>query len=175
MTRTSRRAVIAASALLAAWSIAPAAARAQDAPRVALVLAGPSTIGVELKILPRVHLRADGSMSRTTFTINGAESTTTSAGAGLSVLIGLGTDSDRVWTYLAPRAALARVTFDDGSYADTFIGDALFGTRVTLARRVALFGEGGVRFTTADNSTMATSNTNVAFALRTHLGLNISF
>lgn len=170
-----RRAVCAAVVLGAALSAPASVLRAQDAPRVALVLAGPSSLGVELKVLPRVHLRADGSLSRTTFTINGAESTTTSAGGGLSVLLGLRGDGDRVWTYLAPRVAIARVTFDDGTYADTFIGDALFGTRVSIARRVALFGEGGLRITTADNSTAATSNTNIAFALRSHLGLNISF
>lgn len=175
MMRRARAVLFAALAVGVAPAVSDAGLRAQDAPRLALVLAGPSSLGVELKVLPRVHLRVDGSMSRTTFTINGAESTTTSTGTGLSVLFGLGGDGDRVWTYLAPRVALARVTFDDDTFADTFIGDALFGTRVSFARRVALFGEGGVRITTADNSTPATSNTNVAFALRSHLGLNISF
>lgn len=151
--------------------------KAQDAPfsrRPELVIAGPSTVGLRFPLTSRLALRPDFAMTRTTFNVSGSETKFVTLGVGLGLLIGLG-ERDGVRTYVTPRVALARSTYDDGSFTDLWFFDAAFGASAPISKRLALFGEVGPRVTYSDQSTTAVTNRTTNLVARSALGATFAF
>lgn len=151
-----------------------AAQNASLARRPALVIAGPSTVGLQFPITARLMLRPDLSLTRLTFNVAGNETKFVNVGVGIGVLVTL-SEIERLHTYVAPRVALSRNTFDDGSFTDLWFFDAAFGVAAPLTSRLAIFGEVGPRVTYTDQSTAALINRTTNLVARSALGANFSF
>ncbi len=167
--------LLALSGTLAAQSPDPTPSPAADAPPGrALVIAGPSSLGLLLPLGGRWSLRPDVSLTKTTFKVAGSTSRITVESVGLSVLYAMSRQAP-LTTYLAPRAAISRTVFNDGSHTDTWIFDALYGADVTVGDRFSVFGEGGLRFTNVRPPSAGGSNTSSSLSLRSHLGVTVRF
>lgn len=145
-----------------------------SARRPSLVIAGPSAFGLVVPITPRLRLRPDFSVSRSTFNVGSSESKFVNTSLGLSLLVALNKDL-RLVTYAAPRIALSRNTYDDGSIADLWIFDTMYGAHATITPRFGLFSEVGPRVTYTDQSTPGAINRTTAATIRSSLGATLRF
>ena len=125
-----------------------------------------------MPISDRWSFRPDASLTKTAFRIAGTTSRITVESVGLSALYSL-SRAEALETYVAPRAAISRTVFNDGSHNDTWIFDALYGARWSLGARFGVFGEGGVRFTTVRPPSSGGSNSSSSISLRSHLGVTL--
>ncbi len=142
--------------------------------RPALVIAGPATVGLQIPLSARLTLRPDLSITRTTFNVSGNESKFVNLGLGLGLLVRLG-QFDGMHTYVAPRVAISRSTFDDGSTSDLWFFDAAFGVSAPVTKRLAIFGEVGPRVTYSDQSTSTVENRTTNLVARSALGVTFAF
>jgi hypothetical protein len=142
--------------------------------RPALVIAGPSTVGLLLPLTARLALRPDLAITRTTFSVSGSETKFVNLSVGLGLLVRL-REFDGMHTYVTPRVALSRSTFDNGSTSDLWFFDAAFGVSAPLATRLAIFGEVGPRVTYSDQSTPGATNRNTNLVARAALGATFTF
>lgn len=140
----------------------------------ALVIAGPSTVGVKFPLTKRLALRPDLSLTRATFKVSATESKFVNLSVGLSVLIAL-SELDGLQTYAAPRIAISRNTFDNGSFTDLWFFDLAVGAAVPLTKRVAIFGEVGPRVTYTDQSTPGVVDRTTNLVGRSALGATLAF
>jgi hypothetical protein len=170
------RILVGISTLAALPLVAPALGAQESATpnRPALVIGGPSTLGLEFPITERWTLRPDLSLTRTTFSVSGNETKFANLGVGLGLLIGLG-EHEGVRTYAMPRVAISRTTFDDGGISDLWFFDAAFGASAPVTKRLALFGEIGPRVTYSDNSTASGTNRTTNLVARSSIGINYTF
>lgn len=146
-----------------------------EGPERAVVFGGPSTLGLIVPISARWALRPDLSYARTTFKVAGTTSNISVIGLGAGALITLH-ERDALRDYLAPRVGISRTIYNDGSHADTWIFDALYGAHWKLGARVGVFGEGGARFTNVRPASSPGSNSSSAgLSLRSNLGLTLGF
>jgi len=167
------RALVAAFATLVIAS--PLAAQDETVPRrPALVIAGPSTVGLLLPLTARLALRPDLAMTRTTFSVSGSETKFVNLGVGLGLLVRLG-EFDGMHTYVTPRVALSKSTFDNGSTSDLWFFDAAFGVSAPLTTRLAIFGEVGPRVTYSDQSGPGATNRTTNLVARSALGATFTF
>jgi hypothetical protein len=165
--------------LMAAFAMLAGAAplAAQDeavSRRPALVIAGPSTVGMLWPITARLALRPDLAVTRTTFSVSGSETKFVNLGVGLGLLVRL-REFDGMHTYVTPRVALSRSTFNDGSTSDLWFFDAAFGVSAPLVKRLAIFGEVGPRVTYSDQSTTGATNRTTNLVARSALGATFRF
>jgi hypothetical protein len=142
--------------------------------RPALVIGGPSSIGVQLPLTPRILLRPDLSVTRTTFNVGATESKFVVVTLGMSALVWL-REREALRTYAAPRVALARSTYDNGSFTDQWFFETAFGVSAPLTRRLAIFGEVGPRVTYTDQSSVVLVNRTTNVVIRSGLGATVSF
>lgn len=144
------------------------------APRPALVIGGPSGVGVQMPLTRRLALRPDLSVTRTTFNVGATESKFVVVTAGLSALVAL-RERATLRTYAAPRVALARSTYDNGTFTDEWFFEAAFGVSTPLTPRLAIFGEVGPRVSYKDLSTAALVNRTTNVVIRSGIGATLSF
>lgn len=149
-----------------------ASEESENARRPALVLGGPSVIGVLLPLSDRWALRPDASLQRTEFKVGTTSTVIWNQGIGLSVIRSLG-GVGTVSTYLAPRVGLARTKLGDGSNSDTWVFDVPLGVRAAVASRVDIFGEAGLRATRNRQPSGGSSNTTETASLRSAIGISI--
>jgi hypothetical protein len=145
---------------------------AENARRPAIVLGGPSVIGVLLPLNERWALRPDASLLRSKFTVETTSTVIWSQGIGLSVIRNL-SGAGNFDTYIAPRVGLARIKLGDGSNSDTWIFDIPVGIRAPVASRVDLFGEAGLRASRNRQPSGGSANTTETAAIRSAIGVNI--
>jgi len=160
------------AALACAIAVAATALGAQSedtSRRPSLVIGGPSSVGVQFPVTARLALRPDLSLTRTTFNVSGSETKFVNVGVGIGLLVGLG-EVEGLQTYLMPRVALARNTFDNGSFTDLWFFDAAFGVAAPIAKRLSFFAEIGPRVTYSDQSTPALTNRTTNLVARSSLG-----
>ncbi len=139
-----------------------------------LVIGGPSSVGLRIPLTARSALRPDLSVTRTTFNVGASESKFVNVTLGLGLLIRL-RESGSLTTYVTPRIALSRNTFDNGSFTDQWFLDAALGVSAPIARRLSLFGEVGPRLTYTDQSTTSLVNRTTNVVIRSSLGATLSF
>jgi hypothetical protein len=149
-----------------------ARADAEEARRPAIVLGGPSVVGLLLPISDRWSLRPDASIQRTEFKVGTTSTVIWNQGIGLSVIRNLG-GVGQVFTYVAPRIGLARTKLGDGSNSDTWLFDLPVGARAAITPRFEIFGEAGLRASRNRQPSGGSSNTTETAALRSAIGLNI--
>lgn len=165
---------LAVAALLILTAATAAAQEASPTRRPALVIAGPSTVGLQFPITKRLAVRPDLSLTRTTFNVSGNETKFVNLGVGIGLLVRL-REFEGAHTYVTPRVALSRNTFDDGSSTDLWFFDAAFGASAAITRRLAIFGEVGPRVTYSDQSTTAVINRTTNLVARSALGATFTF
>jgi len=161
------------SSPLATSALAQSASEdAENARRPAVVLGGPSVIGVLLPLNERWALRPDASLQRTKFEVGNTATVIWNQGLGLSLIRELRSVAN-VSTYLAPRIGLARTKLGDGTNSDTWLFDLPLGARATVASRFEIFGEAGLRASRNRQPAGGSSNTTETAALRSAIGINI--
>jgi hypothetical protein len=108
-------------------------------------------VGVTWLPTPSFAIRPSltASWIKTTSPIGGGTTRTTQLGADLDFLFRAGTWG-HVTSYFGVGGSVLRFSFDGGPEGTIVIARALFGTRVTLVDRVALFGEVGLEYQDAD-------------------------
>ncbi|HXD75760.1 MAG TPA: hypothetical protein VN628_18565 [Vicinamibacterales bacterium] len=158
--------------LLASMLFVPAAARAQDAPKVGLTMGYPSSVGVLWQMGDRVAVRPEIGLSHASGDTSGVDITiptplstdsTNTISTGLSALFYVGPKDlaaggsakpGALRMYVSPRFAYGRMTTSAASgtsTADTTLSTyqvtGSFGAQYTLGRHFGVFGELGAGYT----------------------------
>jgi hypothetical protein len=163
---------------------APVVARAQGDVKVGLTMGYPSSVGVIWRVVDRVALRPEITLSHTT----GDSSTndllgatpvstndSTGVGGGISALFYIH-QWEGLRTYISPRFSYSRVsssastagnTSTSESTTSSYLTSGSFGVQYSLGRHFGLFGEVGLGYT--ETSTALTSTLTVSGSTRTQL------
>jgi hypothetical protein len=119
---------------------------AQAERHLALTVGQPGALGLLWHAGKQLALRSDLTWSRTSGeSPGGSESSSWSATAGLSALLPL-VRIDSVRGYFVPRFSYRHLSSDGITRSKTYSLDGGFGVQHDLARRLAIFGEAGLRY-----------------------------
>jgi hypothetical protein len=162
----------------------PAAAHAQDDPKVGVTINAPTTIGVLWRVGDAFALRPEITLSRTTDESTGNDllsvappittDDNTAVGVALSALWYVG-HKEALRTYVSPRFSYSRTTFSASTPTNTILGPSTsestisvysasgsFGAQYSLGRRFGVFGELGVAYSRTNTLQMSTFTTTSA-------------
>jgi len=178
-----RRSLYLCSALIA---FAPALAAAQEARKVGIAIAYPTSVGIlwhaSDKIAIRPELTFGGSSTNTTSASFSIDGSGWNIGTGVSALFFLHT-YDRLRTYITPRFSYGHAstttnssgvtTTNSTQTSNTYGGSGAFGAQYALGDRFSLVGELGFGFThaTITSSPLGTTGSGNAWGTRAGVGV----